>query len=120
MIEMRQGIGAALAACVLLLACSSNSTEPDGLERFEGFYAHGFEVESFQACDSAEDWWVVDGAGLQEEHRQLGAEQYAPIWAVVRGRLSEPGSYGHLGAYDRELSVEEVLAVAPASGARCD
>ena len=32
-----------------------------------------------------------------------------PVFLVVEGELSEPGRYGHMGAYHRELRVTTIL-----------
>lgn len=38
-------------------------------------------------------------------------EDYVPVYVHLRGRLSPPGQYGHLGAYTREVTVTEITAL---------
>jgi hypothetical protein len=92
---------------------------------FRGYYTSGFEVSSFVPCDDAgtggpgygEGWWLSSQpeSGFYERYNQLSGDVnpppggYVTVFTVFRGTLSGPGSYGHLGAYAREVTVEEVL-----------
>lgn len=44
---------------------------------------------------------------------------YESAYAEIIGVISNKGSYGHLGAYDRELQVNEVVEVRAASEGDC-
>jgi hypothetical protein len=75
----------------------------------------GFEDHSIDV--GLERWWVV--GDLRPLEQILIAECNRP-WGVLRvdlrGRLSQPGEYGHLGVFRREL---EVLDVNSASFVEC-
>lgn len=100
-----------LLSLLLLLATGCASAAGERLELFRGFYAPGFEVESFRLCGSAEQWWVVRGDELNRRYRELTDAQYQQVYAEIRGHAGPAGRYGHMGAYTRELMVVEVLEV---------
>jgi hypothetical protein len=79
-------------------------------EVVSGIYSWGFEVSDFQPCGLDEKWWVV---GLEPElssrYRDITSEAYEPVYAQLKGNKSELGRYGHLGAYDRQFEVHEIL-----------
>ena len=90
----------------------------------EGRYSSGFEVSSLLPCGSNEAWWVggTAYAELAARVRALygpGDLYAAQMFIRVRGELSPPGTFGHMGAYVRELSVTEVVEVLPL-GAGCE
>jgi hypothetical protein len=107
-----------IAATLLLAACTSSAP---GTERFTGLYADGFEMQAFTADGRGETWW----AHLEPDARAAIDAAKGPgprvpfgfrIRAEVEGRLSEPGHYGHLGAYPRQLTITRVISakLAPA------
>jgi hypothetical protein len=89
---------------------------------FRGHYVTAFEVSIFRPCNSSEEWWL---SGNLERLYQPGVLLESPAthssecYVELRGRLAGPGSYGHLGRYQRELVVTEVLAARPASPGNC-
>ncbi len=87
-------------------------------EEFRGHYTYGFEVEAFEPCGSRERWWVVRGEELYRRHREI-SEPYTRVFAVIRGSTGPRGRHGHLGQYEREVVVEEVLEVRPATDDDC-
>ena len=110
-----------LSALLPLLAGCSLFGEEEGT--FDGLVTFGFEVSGFSPCDREEGWSVTGPAakelfGKYSEVVASGTE-YVPAYARVRGELSRRGEYGHLGAYDREIEVREVLEVRPASPQEC-
>ena len=107
---------AILILTALLAGCASVTTEPVP-EIHAGFYRAGFEEDGFSPCESGEEWWVVDGQELRARYAETAERDYEPVYAVVRGETGPRGAFGHLGAYDRELRVTEVLEVrAPREG----
>jgi hypothetical protein len=102
---------------VPLAACAS-TRGPEDIERLAGHYRYGFEVESFRPCGSSEDWWVTVSDRLRERIREIG-DAPGPVYAVLRARVSPQGEYGHLGSYDRQISIVEVLEVRPATETDC-
>jgi hypothetical protein len=105
-------------ALVPLAACVSDAT---GLaaDRFTGYYSQGFEVDAFRPCDSDERWWVTEGADLRTRYAALSPEPYEEVFVEVRGHAGPPGKYGHLGAYSRELAVDEVVTIVPSGQRGC-
>jgi hypothetical protein len=102
----------AVAIAVTITACSDiGSPETE----FRGRYIHAFESSAFLACGGSENWW----AAFEARHPTLDsaiAVERAPeyrtdVYLEVRGRLSKPGHYGHLGASTRELTVQEIMEV---------
>jgi hypothetical protein len=104
--------GLAPAAC-LLLALSLAACGGSASATHRGHFSYGFETSAFRPCNSDEVWWVTgEGANaLIEQYGNAAPADYEEVYAEVRGQVSEPGSYGHLGAYQRELSVTEVVEV---------
>ena len=104
----------------LLAGCSLLGAEEG---TFEGLVAYGFEMSGFTPCDREEDWWVTGPASGELFERYTGVvepgSEYAPAYARVRGEISRRGEYGHVGAYDREIEVLEVLEVRAADAAEC-
>lgn len=87
---------------------------------FSGYYTSGFEVSSFVPCAEAgpaasgEAWWLGGAAesGFYDQYLDVigpDAGEYVTVFVVWRGTVSPPGTYGHLGAYTREATVEEVI-----------
>jgi hypothetical protein len=81
---------------------------------FRGHYTHHLEVSRFEPCASRESWWVI-GEVRPLVHASAGQRVYAEL----RGDVSGIGSYGHLGAYRRELVVSEVIVIRPAADSDC-
>ena len=110
--------------CIGILALTACSTdeEPDQ-DIVEGHYRAGFEMSDFRPCGAEEWMWTSsDDAGsrsdsafavLFENYYATVKDGYKPAFVRLRGRASEPGSYGHLSIYEREFIVQDVLAVRP-------
>ncbi len=98
-----------LAGVFALAACAS---APVGPPRFSGSWEFHFETSAFRTDAGEGPYWL---AGDGEVWPQLTAPltQAGSPWGeahiVVEGELSAPGSYGHLGAYARELRVTRVI-----------
>ena len=104
---------------VAIGGCASTISVPDD-GRYMGFYAQGFEVDGFRPCGSDESWWVTEGAELRTRYRELTTRQYEEVYVELRGQVGPRGRYGHLGAYTRELSVDEVITIRPIHPGDCD
>jgi hypothetical protein len=101
----------ALTAPLALAACSAPQS---GAQRYTGLYEVGFERQAFTDDASGETWWVTLSPQAQEAMRAARpAGATTPfgwrIRAEVEGVLSAEGSYGHLGAYKRQLAITRVL-----------
>jgi hypothetical protein len=88
---------------------------------FRGHYTSGFEVASFVPCSDSQigndagPWWMGSTAesGFYDQYLDViggpSAPEYVTVFVVWRGAVSPPGEYGHLGAYTREATVQEVI-----------
>ncbi len=98
---------------VLLLSCSSakNSSE---IQLYRGEYRSGFELSAFVPENGKERWWLsfagdVDRSKLNTTvatERRFDSNNYK---LLIKGKLSEKGHYGHMGAYTREITVTEII-----------
>lgn len=108
-------LAAVFATLLLLAACTSPAP---GSQRFTGTYALAFEMQSFTADGDNESWWATLEPKAQAQLAaalppNAGPRLGSRIRAEVEGRLSEPGHYGHLGAYPRHLTITRVLSAKP-------
>ena len=104
---------AGLLLCLVAACASLGRAE----RTYTGVYAEGTEVMTFQA-DGETQTWSVTGPAVAA--LQNAAPPRPNPWdgfqirAIVRGHLSPPGRYGHLGMFRREITITEVvLAPAP-------
>lgn len=103
----------------VLAACASARGAMYEPHTLTGIYRHGWEVQSFRPCGSLEKWWVGDAADLRPRAERAGFDPDGPLLIEVRASLSERGRFGHMGAYSRQIGVQEVVRVQQASGDRC-
>ncbi len=89
------------------------------MRQFSGIYQQGFEVEIFRPCGSPYAWWVVRGDELNARYRRVTQAPYDKVFVIVRGQVTERGSWGHLGKYIRQIAVDEVIRVDPKKRGRC-
>ena len=104
----------AAVVALALAACTTHS----GSQRFTGLYALSFETQAFTAYGTNDTWWATLEPQAQAELKaalpaNAGPRLGSRIRAEVEGRLSEPGHYGHLGAYPRHLTITRVLSAKP-------
>lgn len=91
---------------------------PAPVARFKGTYVFGREQSEFRPEGSREKWWVtgsIDDLRKKFVSSSKGARQEftGPVVVVVDGELSAEGEHGHLGIYERELRVTQVVEVGP-------
>jgi len=99
-----------------------SSCEPEDASKLSGnsqllrgYYASGFEVSTFQPCDSRETWWVSGSmVELDMAHRRIVGsaapnDKVKPIYVELMGEVSGLGSHGHFGVSDRELKVDTLV-----------
>lgn len=99
------------------------------LDRFRGEYEIAFERSAFRPCGGTERWWLaVPGDSTRRVlERALATIDSAAgrpaarrvVYLEIRADTSAVGHYGHLGAYPRQVSVREVVRVAPGSASEC-
>ena len=111
-------------ALLNLAACSDSDglPEPGKLKTYSGIYLHGFEASTFIPSSAAEYWWITTEdpsllSGLREipVTKTAGFSDARYMHLSIRGRVSELGVWGHLGAGQRELVVSDVLDIKPAT-----
>jgi len=102
-----------LAGLFGLAITSCASAEPAGSQRFSGSWDWHFETSAFRTDDGDGPYWLVaDGAVWQQINapfQEAGRGPWGELHLVVEGQLGPRGSYGHLGAYERELRVTRVI-----------
>ncbi len=108
---------AALACQVFSLTLGPTTDE------FEGYYASGFEVSSFVPCEGTEPnpgyvpgYWLNGTTDFYDQYYALVQSSefdqnsgYLSVYVRFKGDISPSGNYGHLGAYEREVTVTELL-----------
>ncbi len=100
----------------------ADTQAPPG-QTHRGHYSYGFETSEFVPCGLDERWWVrgQEGAvyvGLLDRLRRFDPKVDSPaakgrVYAEFRGDTTARGRYGHVGGYQRELVLHEVLDVRP-------
>lgn len=126
---------AILLACTLLAACSPGRREPAEPQPAEdraeprdpdltfrtvrGIYRHAWEIQAFQPCGTREQWWVANAADIPPRAERAGLNPDGPVLVEARVSISDRGRFGHLGAYPRQIGVQEVLRVEAARGDSC-
>lgn len=101
-------------ASLLMLALSACATSP-ATHRYAGVYVYGFEIEAFYSYDGGDPYWVSAEPAAHEALQApiphpVDPQAGARVVVEVQGVLSQPGRYGHLGAYSRELHVTRVIS----------
>ncbi|HEX2092859.1 MAG TPA: hypothetical protein VHG28_10675 [Longimicrobiaceae bacterium] len=103
-----------IAYCLLASGCATGGRGGGGeVTEYEGVYRHDFEVESFRPCGSPEQWWVANPDVIHARYREQVGGTPGTVFVVMRGELSDPGRYGHMGRYRRMISVSEVTRIEP-------
>ena len=102
---------------ILLIGCAPQAKMK--IEIFEGIYTTGMEHQGFKVNGSEEEWWVEGKVG------ELNKKSYAPqadgtfmmagqASVKIKGYVSEPGrhgQYGHMGLWERKITVTEILEI---------
>jgi len=93
---------------------SASTPEP---RLFKGYYVAGFERSEFRPASDLEQRWWLSGGIENCPFLDFNQERYGPLWRQtyleLQGILSPPGQYGHLGAYERELTIVKTISCRP-------
>jgi len=110
------------AALLLVIAATSCARTPEQSAAVEpeadihtGYYTEGFETREFRPLSSAGERWWVEGS-LPCAFLTFNQETNAPwhrVYVELEGSVSSPGQFGHMGAYQRKLSVDRVVSCRP-------
>ena len=98
---------------ITAVAGCSAPKQPDASQQYTGYFLSGFESSSFHPVGQKERWWLkgsIPCRGLNVGPDVSGFPSASWVHISVYGTVSEQGQYGHLGAYDRELTVQSVLS----------
>ncbi len=106
----------------MLGGCATPSTIYDGV------YIWGAEVETFTACGSDQEWWVLANESiwlrLRDAHQALTTQPYEGIHVLVSGYYDGPATEerggGFATEYDGLFRVTEVLATRKRDDSGCD
>jgi len=100
-------------------------------KKFSGIGGFGREAQAFLPCGLSQEWWLEFDARWPELDRVLAEQEKVDLssrfaecdrktglfgcdkWVYLEldGVPSEPGRYGHMGWYSRELRVTKLLRV---------
>jgi hypothetical protein len=92
-------------------------------QEYSGSFTYGFEVISFKPCNSDEVWWLNGEAAAMSDLRTRYAaitKTMQPVHVQLRGLISERGIYGHMGGYQREFYLKDVLEVRAKQPTDCE
>ncbi len=97
-------------------------------KNYVGHWSMAFEISVFTPCGTREVWWLWPPEDLSQERLRLLREKASEADAAsgqtrlflrCRGRLSDVGHFGHLGAYERQLVLEEIVDLRPSDAGDC-
>jgi heat shock protein HslJ len=110
-----------LLGVVMFVTAAHGKTQP---ESYRGFYVFGHEVRTFQPCGSDTVYWVrADQAvakQLRDTHQKLASKPYDPVYAEVKGYLSEKAAEGFAADYDGQMMIQSVGLIRAKQGNDCD
>jgi hypothetical protein len=109
----RSHASVASVSLLLIVTAAGCSRSHDVAEPYDGYYRSGFESSSFHPDGVREQWWLkgtITCSGLNVGPDIQGFPASNWVRLSVQGTLSDVGAYGHMGAYQRELSVQQVLS----------
>ena len=105
---------------LIALCIASTPSMMNAQELVKGMYVSAFERSDFIPCGADEHWWLTGDAYSDIEKfihenklRRTEDDWYpnVPVYLEVRGTKSKKGEWGHLGAYQRELSTIKLVLI---------
>jgi hypothetical protein len=104
---------------VILLVAPAHSISGAKQAEFHGTYIDLFERAGFQDCKTGEIWAIrfdrtsdLLGELLRNSQDSYDGYYHMPSEAVylhVRGKKSESGEWGHMGMYDYQITITNIL-----------
>jgi len=106
--------------------CMAPPQETDVTKQLKGVISFSFEHSGFVECGSTRKYWFGRGTqqienrdppGWEKARRLLDAQRgdgarhrrnATRVYVEMRGRVSGPGHYGHLGQYDYSVEPLEI------------
>lgn len=87
-------------------------------EDFKGFYSADWEYSQFEPCQALGEWWWLTSDSLFFNRYDSVANYHGfdtiigpTVFIKVKGILSDPGKYGHLEMYSRELEAKQIVQI---------
>ncbi|MEJ0060987.1 MAG: hypothetical protein WDM79_16020 [Terricaulis sp.] len=103
----------AFLALLLTTALSACASRAAGAQTYSGTWDWSFETSSFVTDEGRGPWWLsAEGSSwdqLVAPLQRSGGGPWGRVHVTVEATISEPGHYGHLGAYEREIRVTRVI-----------
>ena len=112
---------------VLILGCASQSDyrKQNRTTNLDGVYLSGFEMSAFEPCNSDHVFWFElsdsitksdydsfwESVSKYQSRNEETGDRNAFLYLSIQAQLSPKGSYGHLGAYSRALSVYKIETI---------
>ncbi len=117
-------------ACQTLSPTTTTLTPTPATDEFEGTYSNGFEVSAFVPCEGVSPgpgyvpaYWLSGTTEFYDQYYALVQSSghdpvtgYLSVYVRFKGELSPSGTYGHLGAYEHEITVTELLEMSLVDG----
>ena len=104
----------AILAGLLALPLAACATATGGAQTFSGEWEWSFETSAFRTEDGRGPWWLsAEGSAWDDviaPIQRSGGGPWGRVTLIVEARLSAPGRYGHMGAYEREIRVTRVIS----------
>ena len=94
-----------------LLLSTSACASYDAPKHIRGIYFYNFENAALTPEGQSECWEVRGDMSAAELPAEGSGSPWGRSKVVVRGVVSEPGKYGHMGTCIRTIDVSEVLSV---------
>jgi len=119
MIRHVLGLAGLCLSLLLLAGCRAETIdEYAALEVFAGYYRQAFEQSDFYPESGGGPYWLTADEPLWSEIQRYyvpgpGRRSAVTARVIVEGRLATGGGYGHLGAYQSELTAERLLEIEP-------
>ena len=113
----RHRLACLVIVLLLVTGCGDDPIEPSSL--VQGRYNLMFESSALDPCDIDQSWWVVNSDVLRDQYDAIAEFPGQEVFLSVAGRMSAVGSYGHMGAYEREFRITEVNEIRPLEAGDC-
>lgn len=96
-----------------------DNLDDDGI--LEGYFSFGFEDASFFPCHVNEAWWVNSdpAVGLLDAYSAIASGPHDLVYGRARGTRTPRGTYGHLGRYQREFTVMDLVEIRSTKAGDC-
>jgi copper homeostasis protein (lipoprotein) len=105
-----------LIATILLALCAGcGNSDKKGAANvvYKGVYKSGPQEKLFNDCETGNEFWATDKAGLEQQYSQLNFQKpYEPVYIEVEGDKIKATKADALDAqYDSIIVVKKVLKI---------